>query len=122
MSARRGDIPPYLPPDDLPVGLVKISASWTAVSLPSDWGRHVRDVPGDRSGPVMEDLGLRSAVPAGTGTPAGRAGATPSAVAMVGTCEPWTAVSAVSKQAALITYIWASATLAAVLAHRISAR
>jgi hypothetical protein len=68
MSA--GNTPPYLPPDDLPVGLVKISASWTAVSVPSDWGALVRDVLGDQCGPVMEDLGLRTLawpLPAGGG-------------------------------------------------------
>jgi hypothetical protein len=46
--------PDFLPTDTL-IGLVVVGDTWAALSIPSDWGRQVLDVVGDKSGPVFDE-------------------------------------------------------------------
>lgn len=54
MSVLAGAAPPYLP-SDLHMASVQVDDRWSAVSVPSLWGRQAVSVLGDRSGPVLED-------------------------------------------------------------------
>ena len=38
-----------------PIELVDVGETWAALSIPSDWGRQVLGVLGDKSGPVFDE-------------------------------------------------------------------
>lgn len=46
---------PAFLPASASIGLVRVTPTWSALSLPSSWGHHVLDVLGEHSGPVYEE-------------------------------------------------------------------
>ncbi|MGV9557567.1 hypothetical protein [Streptomyces sp. NPDC003401] len=55
MTPAAAGLVPCLPWHDAPLDLIPVGGTWSAVSMPTAWGRLVWDVLAERSGPVLED-------------------------------------------------------------------